>query len=91
VPAILPEMKWQARDYYPNRERERERERERLLSLEPMEPVSHLIIRLDKEFTDKLVEGTDTKAKVPQMLSVDLQVGISINNYGYSCLNRILL
>lgn len=70
--------------------RERDRERD-AISLEPMVPASHLIIRLDEEFANKLVDGTDSKAKVPQMLSVDLQVGISINNYGYSCLNRIIL
>jgi len=45
-----------------------------------MMQASYLIIRLDKEFTNELVDRTDSKAEVPQMLSVDLQLGISINN-----------
>lgn len=56
-----------------------------------MMQASYLIVRLDKEFTNELVDRTDSKAEVPQMLSVDPQLGISINNYGYGCLNRILL
>lgn len=51
----------------------------------------YLIIGLNEEFTYELINGASSKCKVPQMLGVDLQVGTSINNYGYSCLNRVLL